>query len=74
MQPGGYLAITPSPGELPPIGGVPWLVSVAEDADGAMRSGDADLLIVAGYDKPRDSGCGARFSAGDGNSAARSCS
>lgn len=29
---------------------------------------------VAGYDKPRDSGCGARFLAADGDWAARSCS
>jgi hypothetical protein len=34
----------------------------------------ARLRFVAGYDKPRDSGCGARFSGVVADSAARSCS
>jgi len=36
--------------------------------------GMTDVPGVAGYDKPRDSGCGARFSAVVGYSVARSCS
>jgi len=44
VQPGGYLEITPLPGELPAIG-ASWYVSVADDATGTGRSSNAELQI-----------------------------
>jgi hypothetical protein len=45
VQPGGYLQITPLPGELPATGAA-WYVSVAEDLDGTARSAWVNALQV----------------------------
>ncbi len=45
VQPGGYLQITPLPGELPATGAA-WYVSVADDLDGTARSTWVNALQI----------------------------